>query len=371
MIDHLGKPSSTLVTVFGGSGFLGQHVVRALARRGYRIRLAVRRPDLAMSVQPLGILGQIAAVQANVRYPASVARAVEHADAVVNLVGILQEGGRQSFAAVQADGAGEVAQAAKEAGTRLVHVSAIGADPDSPSEYARSKAVGERHVLAARPDAVVVRPSVLFGPGDTFFNRFASLARALPVLPLAGAGARFQPVYVGDVAEAIALAVDGTVPGGRLYELGGPEIRTLRQLVEYVLAVTGRKRVIVPVPPGAARIQATILELLDTVTLGLLPNELKLTRDQVLLLQRDTIVSEAARAEGRTLEGIGMTPMAFEAVVPSYLVRFRRTGQFDPHRDLGHAGVPDMIAPVPMGSASQHNPGLASGPAAVGDRAQP
>jgi NADH dehydrogenase len=217
-------------------------------------------------------------------------------------------------------------------GLPLVQVSAIGADPGSESGYARSKGEGERAVLSARPDAVIVRPSILFGQGDSFFNRFAGLARALPVLPIAGAETRFQPVYAGDVAEAIARAVDGHVQGGRAYEFGGPEIRTLRQLVEYVLQVTERKRVIVALPEGAARLQARALELLDTLTLGLLPDELKLTQDQLILLRSDNIVSEQAKAEGRTLEAFGVTPRAMEAIVPGYLTRFRKTGQFDLER---------------------------------------
>jgi NADH dehydrogenase len=186
--------------------------------------------------------------------------------------------------------------------------------------------------MAARPDAIIVRPSILFGQGDSFFNRFASLARALPVLPIAGADTRFQPVWAGDVGEAIALAVDGKVPAGRIYEFGGPEVRTLRELVEYVLRVTERKRVVLPLPEGAARIQARALEIVDAMMLGLLPDDLKLTRDQLILLRSDNVVSEHAKAEGRTLEGIGITPRAMEAIVPGYLTRFRKTGQFDLER---------------------------------------
>lgn len=320
-----------LVTVFGGSGFLGRHVVRALAKRGYRIIVAVRRPNLGFFLQPLGSVGQIQLVQANLRFTGSIERAVARADAVINLVGILQERGRQSFDGVQAEGARAIAAAVRP-GTPLVHVSAIGANPNSPSSYARSKAEGEAAILEGHPDAVVMRPSILFGPGDSFFNRFAALARALPVLPLAGAETRFQPVFVGDVAEAIARAVDGNVPGGRIYEFGGPEIRTLRELVDYVLAVTERRRLVVPLPLGLARLQAAAIELADALTFGLMPNELKLTRDQVVLLQSDNIVSQAAKAEGRTLEGLDIPPRAMEAVVPSYLTRFRKTGQFDLER---------------------------------------
>ncbi|MDB5512467.1 MAG: complex subunit family protein [Enterovirga sp.] len=325
------RQSPKLVTVFGGSGFLGRNVVRALARRGYRIRVAVRRPNLAFHLTPLGVVGQIQLVQANLRFPDSVARATERADAVVNLVGILSETGRQSFDWVQREGAAEVA-AATPAGVPVVHVSAIGADAASPSAYARTKGEAEAAVLSLHPDAVVVRPSVMFGQGDSFFNRFGSLARMLPVLPLVGAETRFQPVFVGDVAEVVARAVDGALAGGQVYELGGPEVRTLRELVEYVLAVTERRRMIAPVPARVAAIQARILEIADALTLGLLPGEFKLTRDQVVLLGRDNVVSDRARAEGRTLEGLGLAACGMEAIVPEYLTRFRKTGQFQVER---------------------------------------
>lgn len=322
------RQSPTLVTVFGGTGFLGRHVVRTLAKRGYRVRVAVRRPNLGFFLQPLGTVGQIQLVQANLRYERSIQSAAAGADAVVNLVGILQEGGRQRFAELQAEGPRAIA-AATEPGVPLVHVSAIGADLLSTSRYGRSKAEGEGYVRQARPDAVIFRPSLLFGRGDSFFNRFAALARALPVLPLAGADTRFQPAFVGDVAEAICLAVDGKVAGGRTYELGGPEIRTLRELVDYVLATTERRRLVLSLPFGAAGIQARLVETLDALTLGLLPDWLKLTRDQVEMLKGDNVVSEEAIAENRTFAGIGITPSAMEAIVPDYLVRFRRAGQFD------------------------------------------
>ena len=370
--DPLARPATQLVTVFGGSGFLGRHVVRALAKRGYRIRVAVRRPDLALFLQPLGKVGQIVAVQANLRYPESIAKAVAGADIVVNLVGILQETGRQSFSGLQSEGAGAIARAAAEFGAHLVHVSALGADANSSSQYARSKALGEAQVFAARPNAVVLRPSIVFGPGDSFFNRFAGLARALPVLPLAGAETRFQPVFVGDVAEAVARAVDGHVPGGQVYELGGPEIRTLDALVRYMLETTMRKRVVVSLPLPAARLQARMLEIVDTLTLGFLPDSLKLTRDQVTLLQTDNVVSEAAKSEGRTIEAIGIMPTAMEAVVPGYLWRFRKAGQFTTGRGTeAQAEIPDTLAPEPMGEGSQHRPGRASGPAIGPDAASP
>lgn len=324
------RQAPKLVTVFGGTGFLGRNVVRALARRGYRIRVAARRPNLGFFLQPLGTVGQIQLVQANLRHQGSIAAAVQGADAVVNLVGILAEGGRQSFDAVHHHGAHMIAEATPGDVT-LVHVSALGASLHAKAEYGRSKARAEAAVRTCHPDAVILRPSLLFGRGDSFFNRFAALARALPVLPLAGAGTRFQPAFVGDVAEAVARALDGQAKGG-IYELGGPEVRTLRELVDYVLTVTERKRVVVPLPFGLARIQARAMEIADTLTLGLLPSELKLTRDQVAMLEHDNVVPDEAKAEGRTLEGLGITPRALEAIVPGYLVRFRKAGQFDLER---------------------------------------
>ena len=325
------RQSPKLVTVFGGTGFLGRNVVRALARRGYRVRVAARRPNLGFFLQPLGTVGQIQLVQANLRFDRSVAAAIERADAVVNLVGILSETGRQTFQEVQAEGARVVAEAVPE-GVPLVHISAIGANLRSPAGYARCKAQGEAYVRRARPDAVILRPSILFGQGDSFFNRFAGLARMLPILPLAGAETRFQPVFVGDVAEVVARAVDGAVPAGSIYELGGPEVRTLGELVAYVLSVTERRRMVLPLPFGAARLQARMLEMADTLTFGLVPPAFKLTRDQVELLRSDNVVSDAAIAEGRTLQGLGIEPRAMEAIVPGYLTRFRKTGQFDVER---------------------------------------
>ncbi|MGU3540063.1 complex I NDUFA9 subunit family protein [Methylobacterium sp. A54F] len=366
------RPTSQLVTIFGGSGFVGRHVVRALAKRGYRIRVAVRRPDLALFLQPLGKVGQIIAVQANLRYPDSIRRAVEGSDVVINLVGILQEAGAQSFARLQADGAGEIARAAAAAGAAMIHVSAIGADPRSDSAYARTKAEGEANVFAAQPEAIVFRPSLIFGPGDSFFNRFASLARALPVLPLAGAETRFQPVFVGDVAEAVARAVEGRVAPGKVYELGGPEVATLEHLVRYMLETTQRRRLVVSLPLPIARIQARALEIADTLALGLLPADLKLTRDQVVLLQTDNVVSEAARSEGRDFAGLGIIPTAAEAVVPGYLWRFRKAGQFATGRGKpSMAETPDLLAAEPMDATSQHRPDRASGPAIGADAASP
>jgi NADH dehydrogenase len=313
-------PIDTLVTVYGGSGFLGRHVVRALARRGYRIRVGVRRPDLAGHLQPLGRVGQIHAVQANLRYPDSVTAAARDASAIVNLVGILWESGAQTFDAVQTEGAATVARTAAAIGARLVHVSALGADDAATSRYARAKAAGEAAVHAAAADATILRPSVMFGPEDHFTNRFAALARMTPVLPLVGAATRLQPVFAGDVAEAVADAVDGKARPGAVYELGGPEAMTMREVVEAILRITGRERLLMPLPFALARLKAAFLQFA--------PGDFKLTPDQVDLLRSDNVVSEAAKAAGLTLEGLGITPDSLEAVTPSYLWRFRKAGQF-------------------------------------------
>jgi uncharacterized protein YbjT (DUF2867 family) len=311
----------TLVTVYGGSGFLGRHVVRALAKRDYRIRVAVRRPDLAFHLQPLGRVGQIHAVQANLRDAASVDAAARGAHVLINLTGILKEGGRQKFDSIHSYGAEQVALAANAHGARMVHVSAIGADENSPAAYARSKAVAERLVLAAQPQAVILRPSILFGPEDDFFNRFASLARMSPVLPLIGGGhTKFQPVFVGDVAKAIADAVDGKLRAGTIYELGGPDVRTFKELMAYILATTERSRLLVPLPFFAAKFKAMFLQFA--------PAPLTLTPGQVDMLRTDNVVSDAAKADKRTFAGIGIEPEPIEAIVPSYLWRFRKAGQF-------------------------------------------
>jgi uncharacterized protein YbjT (DUF2867 family) len=329
MADDVAR-SGRLVTVFGGSGFVGRHVVRALARRDWRIRVAVRRPDLALHLQPLGRVGQIHAVQANVRYPESVAHALRDAQAAINLVGILQEKGAQRFDAVQHVGAQTVARAAKEMGIgAFVQMSAIGADPSAISVYAQTKAFGEAAVRRILPDAIIVRPSVVFGPEDQFFNRFAAMARFMPALPLIGGGeTKLQPVFAGDVATAIALAVDGKTRPGTTYELGGPEVATLRRIVTFVLAVTGRRRHLIPISFDRARVLASFSEALSKLTLGLFPEMLTITKDQVELLRHDNIVSPLAQAEGRTFSGLGITPEAFETFVPSYLYRYRKTGQF-------------------------------------------
>jgi len=317
----LKNKAETLVTVFGGSGFLGRHVVRALARRQYRIRVAVRRPELCGHLKPMGRVGQIHAVQANLRYPHSIAAAVRDADIVVNLVGILFERGRQRFDAVQTVGAEAVALAAKAAGARLVYISAIGADENSSSCYAQSKAEGEQRVLAAEPAAIIMRPSIVFGPEDDFFNRFAALARLAPALPLPGGGhTRFQPVFVGDVAEAIAKAADGDTKTGTIYELGGPDVRTFKELMEFTLATIRRRRPLLPVPFALMKLQAMILQFLPKPPI---------TPDQIELLKRDNVVAAEAKRDGRTLEALGIIPESMAAIVPTYLWRFRKTGQFD------------------------------------------
>ena len=311
----------TLVTIFGGSGFLGRNVVRELCKRDYRIRVAVRRPELVGHLQPAGKVGQIHAVQANVRYPASVEAAMRDSEVAINLVGTLTESGAQTFDAVQAKGAETIAKAASGIGARMVHVSAIGADENSPSAYSRTKAAGEKAVLAAVPSATILRPSLLFGPEDQFTNRFAGLARISPFLPLIGGGVtRLQPAYVADVATAIADAVDGKTKPGGTYELGGPEVLTMREIMESILAITERKRMLISLPFGLARLQAMFLQFA--------PGPLKLTPDQVAMLQSDNVVSDAAKAAGLTLEGLGITPASLEAVAPQYLWRFRAAGQF-------------------------------------------
>lgn len=311
----------TLVTVFGGSGFIGRHTIRALAKRDFRIRAAVRRPDLAGHLQPLGRVGQIMPVQANLRYADSVAAAARGAQVIVNLVGILAESGAQSFDAVQAEGAAAIAAAAAAEGARLVHVSAIGADANSTSAYGRTKAAGEKAVFAAVPSATVFRPSVVFGPEDQFTNRFAALARFMPILPLIGGGeTKLQPVFVGDVAAAIADAVDGKARSGVTYELGGPEVLTLRQVLEYILKTTERSRLLAPLPFPFAKLKAAFLQFA--------PGPLKLTPDQVELLKSDNVVSDSAQQNGLTLQGLGIMPSSLEKTAPSWLWRFRRTGQF-------------------------------------------
>lgn len=315
--------SPKLVTVFGGSGFVGTSVVQLLAAKGYRIRIAVRRPDLAGPATMLGTVGQIVPIQANLRNAASVERAVAGADMVVNLVGLGIESGKQKFAVINTQGAATVARAAKAAGVKsLVHMSALGVDTAAKvSAYARTKLEGENAVLAAFPEAIILRPSLIFGQGDGFFNLMGTLARMFPIMPLISGKSRFQPVYVGDVAEAIVKALDGTVQTGRIYELGGPEVETHEQLLERILREAGRKRPLLPLSSGIADMFASILSFL--------PFKPLITSDQVALLGKDNVVSEAAISENRTLAAFGITPTSMDTILPSYMWRFRKHGQFD------------------------------------------
>ncbi|MEP2944957.1 MAG: complex I NDUFA9 subunit family protein [Lentilitoribacter sp.] len=311
-----------LVTVFGGSGFLGRHIVRLLAKKGFRIRVACRRPDLAGHLQPLGNVGQITAVQANLRYRDSVDRAVVGADYVVNCVGILFESGRNTFDAVQAFGANAIAEAAKAQGAKLVHVSAIGADKNSAADYARTKAIAEEAVLKAVKDAVILRPSIIFGPEDGFFNKFADMSRLAPALPLVGGGhTKFQPVYVADVAEAVVKGVVGELEGGKIYELGGPEVLSFKQCLETMLKVVSRSRPLVHLPWAIASMIGSVSSLIPFI-------DPPLTVDQVELLKSDNVVSDQAKSEGRDLVAMGITPTAVETILPTYLVHFRPSGQY-------------------------------------------
>ncbi len=317
--------SSKLITIIGGSGFIGRHVTRALARAGHRVRVAVRRPDLAGHLQPMGFPGQVMPVQCNLRYPELVEAACDGADVVINLVGVLYSAGAQSFSTLHADGAAIAARAARQAGAgQFIQMSAIGADPDSSSAYARTKAEGEANAAREFPGAIILRPSIVFGPEDDFFNQFAAMARFSPALPLIGGGVtKFQPVFVGDVAEAITALIAAGQASGKTYELGGPDVMTFRQVLEYVLKETGRKRLLVPLPFPLARAVGIIA--------GLLPSPL-ITADQVELLKTDNVVSAGASRDGRTLEGLGAHAEPVDAIVPTYLYRFRRSGQFSPQK---------------------------------------
>lgn len=309
-----GQTVRKVATVFGGSGFIGRYVVQRLARRDWIVRVAVRDPAGARFLQTQGRVAQIVPLAANIAEDAAVERAVAGANLVVNLVGILHERRRGDFQRIHVEGAGRVARLAAAAGVeRLVHVSAIGADPASPSAYGRTKGEGEQAVRAAFPEATILRPSIIFGPEDRFFNRFAALARLLPVMPVICGGTRFQPVYVGDVADAVVAAAEREEAKGRTYELGGPRVLTFRELLRFVLDATGRRRPLVDVPLGLARLQARLGEWL--------PNP-PLTTDQLLMLQRDTVVAEGALG----LHDLGIAPKAIEAVVPGYLARFRPGG---------------------------------------------
>ena len=310
-----------LVTIFGGSGFVGTQVVQLLAQAGYRIRVAVRRPDLAGHVRPLGSVGQVVPVQANIRNRESVQAAVKGASVVINLAAIGIEKGKQRFRAVNVAGARNVAEAAKLAGAeRLIQMSVIGASDESSSLFNRSRAMGEAEVLKLFPGAVIFRASIVFGVGDDFFNMLGQLSRLLPVMPLFGGKTKFQPVYVGDVAEAIAAASEGKAAPGMVYELGGPDVLTNRKLTELVLHYANRKNPILPLPSAVGALLA--------IPMGLMPKPM-LTADRVRLLGIDNVVSDSAKAEGRTLAAFGITPRPLEAVLPSYMWRFSQNGQFD------------------------------------------
>jgi uncharacterized protein YbjT (DUF2867 family) len=321
-----------LVTVFGASGFVGRHVVQRLAAKGLQVRAAVRNPDAALFLKPMGYVGQITPVQANIRNEASVRAAVEGANAVVNLVGVLYEGGKQRFDAVQATGPETIAKAAGAAGcSRLVHVSALGASRLSPSRYARSKAAGEEAVRAAFPDAVILRPAVMFGPQDGFFNRFAAMSLLSPFLPVFGCpfprikdgapdlygtgGTKFQPVYVGDVADAVVKGIEDETTKGRIYELGGPRVYSFVEVMRMVMAETGRCRAIVPVPFWLGSILGFFGELLPVPPI---------TRDQVTQLKTDNVVG----GKLPTLRDLGIEPTAAEMIVPTYLDTYRRGGRY-------------------------------------------
>lgn len=315
---------SKLVTIYGGSGFVGRYIARRMARAGWRVRVAVRRPNEAMFVKPYGVVGQVEPVLCNIRDDASVASAMQGADVVVNCVGVLNELGQNGFDAIQANGAERVARLASENGVaRMVHISAIGADAGADSAYSRSKAQGEAGVLAHMPDAVILRPSIIFGTEDQFFNRFAGMTRLGPFLPLVGAETRFQPVYVDDVAQAAALAIQGRAEPG-MYELGGPEVKSFRALMKQMLVVIHRRRIILGVPFWVARVMAGVLDVIKFVTFQLFPNPV-LTRDQLKNLRRDNIVSGTAM----TFADLGIEPTALESVLPEYLWKFRPSGQYD------------------------------------------
>ena len=313
---------SKLVTIYGGSGFVGRYIARRLAKEGWRVRVAVRRPNEAMHVKPYGTPGQVEPVLCNIRDDASVRAVMQGSDAVVNCVGILAENGKNRFDAVQAEGPGRVARIASEKGiSRMVHISAIGAVAGSKSDYARTKALGEQAVLQYMPDAVILRPSIVFGAEDQFFNRFARMAQLGPILPLVGADTRFQPVYVDDVARAAVLGVVGKAAPG-IYELGGPDVSTFRALMGQMLDVIQRRRMIVNIPFPVARMMGFGFDMLNKVTLGLVPAQI--TRDQVRNLARDNVVAEGAKR----FADLEIEPVSLEAVLPDYLWPYRPSGQY-------------------------------------------
>ncbi len=313
---------SKLVTIYGGSGFVGRHVARRMAKLGWRVRVAVRRPNEALFVKAYGAVGQVEPVQCNIRDDASVRAVMQGADAAVNCVGTFDATGRNSFQAIQNEGADRIARIAAEEGVaRLVQISAIGADEHSDSGYARSKAQGEQAVLAHMLGAVILRPSVIFGPEDSFFNRFAGMTRMGPVLPLVGADTKFQPVYVDDVAHAAVLGATGDAAPG-VYELGGPDVDSFRELIAQMLKVIHRRRAIVNIPFGIASVMGRVFETASTLTGGLVPAQI--TRDQVASLKTDNVVSDGAKG----FADLGITPTSLEAVLPDYLWRFRPSGQY-------------------------------------------
>lgn len=311
---------SKLVTIYGGAGFVGRYIARRLAKDGWRVRVAVRHPNEAMHVKPYGVPGQVEPVLCNVRDDASVASVMQDADAVVNCVGIMHQLGKNTFDAVQAEGAGRIARIAADQGVEnMVHISAIGADADSESDYQRTKAEGEAAVLAHMPNAVILRPSVIFGSEDQFFNRFAAMMG--PVIPLVGADVQFQPVYVDDVAKAAVLGVEGKAPAG-VYELGGPEVQTFRALIQEMLVVIRRRKLVVNLPYFVGSMMAFGFDLTQKLTGGLFKSAL--TRDQVKALKSDNVVS----ADAKGFADLGIKPVALEAVLPDYLWRFRPSGQY-------------------------------------------
>ena len=312
-----------LVTIYGGSGFVGRYAAQRLAHAGWRVRVAVRNPNDAMFVKPYGVVGQVEPVFCNIRDDASVRAVTQGADAVVNCVGTFDRGGKNSFQAIQNEGAARVARIAADCGVqRLVHISAIGADPDGASLYAQSKGQGEAAVLDHFPAAVILRPSVVFGPEDEFFNRFAGMARFGPILPVVGAETRFQPVYVDDVAHAAEKAVLGEAANG-IYELGGPAAESFRTLMQEMLEIIRRRRLVLNIPFFVAGIMGCSFDILKFVTAGLISGPI--TRDQVVSLRSDNVVT----GEHKTFKDLGIKPTAMEAVLPSYLWRFRPSGQYD------------------------------------------
>ena len=314
---------SKLVTIFGGSGFVGRYIARRMAKEGWRVRVAVRRPNEAMFVRPYGAVGQVEPVLCNIRDDQSVRDVLSGANAAVNCVGILGEIRKNTFDAVQADGAARIARIAAESGIeKFVHVSAIGADETSDSDYARTKSLGEQAVLDHMAGAMILRPSIIFGPEDQFFNRFAGMSKLGPALPVVGAKTRFQPVYVDDVARAAVLGL--TTEAFGIYELGGPEIATFRELMTRMLSEIRRRRLIVNVPFSAARLMGFGFDMLQTLSIGLFTNNM-ITRDQVRNLARDNVVGSGAKS----FEDLGITPTAMDVILPEYLWRFRPSGQYD------------------------------------------